>query len=380
MPPDFSRDVRCILGLPFDVVTEAQAEEALRQSIDSRRRCFLSTPNLNFAAGCLSDAEFRASVLQSDLNLADGWPVVAIGRFIGAGLPGRAAGSSLFERLMNSARRPPVAVYFFGGPDGAAQAACKRLNSQSAGAVCTGYDAPGFGSVADMSSAGHLERLNAARPDMVVVALGAKKGQAWIQKNLTRIEAPVVSHLGAVVNFTAGAVSRAPRWLQAAGFEWLWRIKEEPSLWRRYAGDGTTLLRLLVTRVIPFAVHQRLSAPDSRAVENARASRSEGPDRTILRLSGPWTRHNVGALRTLFASHTASGGAVSLDMAAVSHLDASAIGLLALLYGWQLKIGAAWALVNPSRAVQLALRFACADYLLVSHGTRPWTQRTNTSA
>lgn len=379
MPPDFSRDVCCVLGLPFDVVTEAQAEETLRQSIDSRKRCFFSTPNLNFVVGCLSDAEFRASVLQSDLNLADGWPVVAIGRLIGAALPERVAGSSLFERLRNSARRPPVAVYFFGGPDGAARAACERINANASGAVCSGFDAPGFGSVAAMSSAEHLERLNAARPDMVVVALGAKKGQAWIQNNLASIEAPVVSHLGAVVNFTAGTVSRAPQWLQAAGFEWLWRIKEEPNLWRRYAEDGWMLLRVLVTRAIPFAVHQRSSAPDPQATAAAKVetSRLEAPGQTTMRLSGPWTRDNLAALRPVFATHAASGGAVSLDMAAVSHLDASAIGLLALLYGWQLKNGAAWELVSPSRAVRRTLWLACADYLLVSHGTRVQPKRTN---
>lgn len=378
MPPDFSRDVRCILGLPFDVVTEAQAEDALRRSIGNRRRCFMSTPNLNFVVSCLTDAEFRASVLQSDLSLADGWPVVAVGRLIGAMVPGRVAGSSLFERLRNSARRPPVAVYFFGGPDGVARAACERLNANASGAVCSGFDAPGFGSVADMSSAAHLERLNAARPDVVVVALGAKKGQAWIQHNLGRIEAPVVSHLGAVVNFTAGAVSRAPRWLQAAGFEWLWRIKEEPSLWRRYAVDGWTLLRVLVTRAIPFAVHQRLSAPDPQATAAAKAEadRLEAPGRTTLRLSGAWTRNNLAALRSLFALHAASGGAVSLHMAAVSHLDASAIGLLTLLYGWQLKTGAGWELVSTSSAVQRTLRLACADYLLAQQGTRSQLTRT----
>ena len=370
MPPDFSRDVRCILGLPFDAVTEAQAEEALRHAIDGRKRCFLSTPNLNFAVGCLSDAEFRTSVLQSDLNLADGWPVVAIARMVGAALPERVAGSSLFERLIASPRRPPIAVYFFGGPDGAARAACERLNARPSGAVCTGFDSPGFGGVAEMSSAAHLERLNAARPDFVVVALGARKGQAWIQANRAGIEAPVISHLGAVVNFTAGAVTRAPRWVQAARLEWLWRIKEEPGLWRRYASDGWSLLRLLVTSVVPFAIHQRLSAPSRQAVLRAAVSRAEASGRTILRLTGAWTRDNAAPLRGLFASHAASGRAVSLDMAAVSHLDATIIALLTLLYGWQLKTGAAWELVNPSRAAQRTLRLACADYLLAPHGTQ----------
>jgi N-acetylglucosaminyldiphosphoundecaprenol N-acetyl-beta-D-mannosaminyltransferase len=371
MPPDFSRDVRCVLGLPFDCVTETQAGEALLLAIDRRKRCFLSTPNLNFAVECLSDPDFRASVLQSDLNLADGWPIVAISRLVGAALPERVAGSTLFERLVAAPRRPPVAAYFFGGPDGAARAACERLNSRPSGVVCAGFDSPGFGSIAEMGSVTHLDRLNAARPDIVVVALGAKKGQAWILNNLERIDAPVISHLGAVVNFAAGTVSRAPQWVQGARLEWLWRIKEEPSLWKRYARDGLSLLYLLATRVVPFAVQQRLSAPSPEALTQAASSRSEVAGRTVLRLAGDWTYVNVAPLRSLFASHAASGGAVSLDLTAVSHLDSAAIALLALLYGWQLKTKESWEVVGTSRAMRKTLWLACADYLLLPQGNSP---------
>src|SRR5258706_5997099 len=110
MRPDFSRDVRCVFGLPFDVLTEAQAEQALRRAIETRARCFLSTPNLNFAIACQTDAEFRQSVLASDLNVADGWPIVAAARLTGAALPARVAGSRLFERLVASSRRPAVSA------------------------------------------------------------------------------------------------------------------------------------------------------------------------------------------------------------------------------------------------------------------------------
>jgi len=81
---------------------------------------------------------------------------------------------------------------------------------------------------------------------------GRQKGQAWIEHNRTHITVPIISHLGAVINFVAGKLSRAPVWVQRTGLEWLWRIKEEPSLWRRYASDGLVLLKLLITRVVPM--------------------------------------------------------------------------------------------------------------------------------
>ena len=358
--------MRSVLGLPFDAVTVAQAEALIRRAISRRQRCFVSTPNLNFAVACLGDEEFRASVLQSDLSLADGWPIVAIARVAGADLPERVAGSTLFERLLESTQRPPVSVYFFGGPQGAARAACERLNSRPSGIACAGFDMPGFGSVEEMSSDERIGRLNSAGPDFVVVALGARKGQAWIQRNLERIEAPVVSHLGAVVNFVSGSVSRAPRWLQRVGFEWLWRIKEEPALWQRYARDGVALVRVLATRVLPVA----LAPSPGRSAATPRVAYAPQTDRSTLTLGGCLERANLEPLRAALTDHAQRRRPISLDLRAVAWLDASAIALLSLLYGWQLKIGAGWDVLAASRGAERALRGACATYLLTSSSGR----------
>ena len=355
--------MRCVLGLPFDAVTVAQAEALLRAAMAGRQRRFVSTPNLNFAIACFDDEEFRASVLQSDLSLADGWPIVSIARLVGADLPERVAGSTLFERLAAApAGGAPISVYFFGGPDGAARTACERLNASPSGVVCAGYDMPGFGSVEEMSGASRIERLNAARPDFVVVALGARKGQAWIQRNLERIDAPVVSHLGAVVNFVAGSVSRAPRWLQRAGLEWLWRIKEEPALWKRYARDGIALVSVATTRVLPAA----LVPARTRSSASPHVAYAPGTDRSTLTLGGCFDRAELGPLRAALAEHAQRRRPVSLDLRAVAWLDPSAIALLSLLYGWQLRIGAGWDTVAASRGAERALRGACATYLLGS--------------
>ena len=371
MPPDFNRDVVCILGLPFDAIDMAHAEAAVRRAIRERTRCFFSTPNLNFAVGCQSDAAFRNSVLQSDLSLADGWPVVAAARLLGIPLPERVTGSGLFERLCKApehsrvgAPLAPVSVYFFGGPDGAAQAACAQLNASAAGVRCAGFDAPGFGSLDEMSSGPRLDSLNAADADFVVVALGAKKGQAWIQRNLRRIEAPVVAHLGAVVNFAAGTVRRAPEWAQWLGLEWLWRVKEEPALWRRYASDGMALIRLLITRVLPLTLYLRLHAPSLQALADARATIAHEPQRDVVRLEGAWMRANLRPLREMLQTQVVQHRPIALDLGAVTCLDGAAIALLTLLYGWHQKAGLEWSVVAVSPQARRSLHLACADYLL----------------
>jgi len=253
---ELAREVICLFGLPFDVVTMGQTVRLVREAVGSRQPLFLSTPNLNFLIGCQHDAAFRQSVLDSDLSVADGMPLIWMARWLGAPLPERVTGSGLFERLRDEPPPPgqaAIKVYFFGGPPGAAEAASLSLNAGALGMVCVGFETPGFGSVADMSTPDVLARINASGADFLVVALGAVKGQAWIQRNRAQLLVPVISHLGAVVNFAAGTVNRAPVWVQKSGLEWLWRIKEEPTLWRRYWGDAKALVSLMLGQLLPHA-------------------------------------------------------------------------------------------------------------------------------
>src|SRR5512137_1504589 len=147
---DDARDVVCILGLPFDAITLQDAVQRVRDAVHARRRLFLSTPNLNFLIGSRIDAAFRRSVVDSDLSVADGMPLVWMSRLLGTPLPERVTGSDLFERLRNDPLPPghaPIRVYFYGGPPGAAEAAARRLNAESSAMTCVGYESPGFGAV-----------------------------------------------------------------------------------------------------------------------------------------------------------------------------------------------------------------------------------------
>ncbi len=253
---EVAREVICLFGLPFGVVTMGQTVRLVREAVHTRQPLFLSKPNLNFLIACQHDAAFRQPVLDSDLSVADGMTLVWMARWLGVPLPERVTGSGLFERLRDEVPPPgqsPIKVYFFGGPPGAAEAASLSLNADVRGMVCVGFETPGFGSVADVSTPDVLQRINASGADFLVVALGAVKGQDWIQHNRAQLSVPVISHLGAVVNFAAGKVSRAPVWVQKSGLEWLWRIKEEPKLWLRYWGDAKALVTLALGQLLPHA-------------------------------------------------------------------------------------------------------------------------------
>lgn len=364
MSPDFSRDVHCLLGLPFDAVDMAAAEARLRAAVTTGQRCFLSTPNLNFAIAAQNDPAFRDSVIRSDLNVADGMPLVWMARLLGIPLRERVAGSSLFERLRHESGDTPIRVYFFGGPDGVAAQAAERLNAQGGGLHCVGFDSPGFGSIEEMSSPERIERINASGADFVVVSLGAKKGQAWIEHNLRRLKAPVVSHLGAVVNFVAGTVKRSPGWMGRVGLEWLWRIREEPALWRRYANDGIDLLRLLVTHLLPLSLHVRFRSPSAAQRDSASVELAIDGAATVLALKGAWVSRDLAPIRLAFAQAAADVRPLRLDLRALTHIDSAVAGLLSLLWMHRRQVGRPWQLDGVHPNLSRYLRLACADYLL----------------
>lgn len=334
MLPDFNREVHCLLGLPFDAVNMEEAEQRLRVAIAHRSPCFLSTPNLNFLIAARTDIAFRNSVINSDLSIADGMPLIWIARLLGIPIRERVAGSALFDVLRNDSGKP-ISIFFFGGPDGAAEAACRRLNLERRGLTCVGFESPGFGSIEEMSSEAIIQHINASNADFLVVSLGAKKGQAWIERNKSRIKVPVYSHLGAVVNFVAGTVKRAPVWMQNTGLEWLWRIKEDPALWRRYYRDGLALLKLMVTLVIPYAWFLHRHKPNDSQLETAGVETTEDGESYIIRLGGAWTLRNIAPLRVCFSKAAQTGKHVRLDMRGVTYVDSAFVGLAMILYGYR---------------------------------------------
>ncbi len=359
---DLSREVYCLLGLPFDAVTLSDAEAQVRMAAQNRVPCFLSTPNLNFLIGCLDDGEFRESVLESDLSVVDGMPLVWLAGLLGVPLRERVAGSTLFDSLRQT-NKQPLSVYFFGGADGVAEVACQRLNSSSSGLSGAGYETPGFGTVTEMSSDETLARINASGADFLVVALGAKKGQAWIMRNRAQLDVPVVSHLGAVVNFVAGTVSRAPGWMQRVGLEWLWRIKEEPGLWRRYFSDGSALLRLLFVRVLPYARYLRKNRPSQAQLEQAQYIQDDLPDITRLLLTGTWGEGNLYRLTPVLSEMVAGGKDLDLDLNKVSYIDSAFIGRLMLVRKELRQQGRRLHVTRPSSAVRQIFFWNCAEYL-----------------
>jgi N-acetylglucosaminyldiphosphoundecaprenol N-acetyl-beta-D-mannosaminyltransferase len=182
-------------------------------------------------------------------------PIIWIARLMGIPIKKRIAGSDIFEALKTEyGASHPLKAFLLGCAEGVAAAASRALNGQPSGLYCVGWLFSGFGSADEMSRDDIIDTINSSGADLLVASLGNQKGHLWLGRNHHRLLIPVRAHFGASLNFQAGTVRRAPLIVQKSGLEWLWRIKEEPYLWRRYWNDGAVLLRLLFTRVLPCAV------------------------------------------------------------------------------------------------------------------------------
>jgi len=363
-PLDLSRNVVCMLGLPFDAVTMQEAVDRVRAAAQQRTPFLVSTANLNFAVAAGADEAFRNSVVHSQLCLADGMPIVWVSRLLGLPVRERVSGADLFEALC-AAAKPAVKVFFFGGPDGVAQAACEQVNRRQGGVECVGFESPGFVPVESMSSDDCIERINRAAPDFVIVSLGAQKGQAWIERNRSRLRAPVISHLGAVVNFAAGAVRRAPPWLQRVGLEWLWRVKEEPGLWRRYARDAVAFTRMFAGDVVPLC-WQRVRMGWRHASTPPTFAFDAGDSGIDLRLNGAFDQKHVDVLRTAFAAAAAAAVDVRIDLSGVDYLDAAGMALFLLLSAHQRDGGRRLELRRASPLLRRQFRYHHVEALLTA--------------
>ena len=366
LPDDLSRDVYCVLGMPIDAIDMAAVLDKIDVAAASKAPFLISTPNLNFLVNSQADPEFRESLLLSDLCPADGMPIVWIARLMGLPIKERIAGSDIFEALR--AKRAPaqrLTVFLFGGAEGVAAAAARTLNSEPSGLICVGSIDPGIGTVDELSGSDMIERINSSHADFLAVSLGAKKGQLWLLRNHQRLQIPIRAHLGATISFQAGTVKRAPSWIRRWGLEWLWRIKEEPFLWRRYWNDGRVLLRLLLTRVIPLAISTRWQRLRwQRKGYDLSIKQTQDHESVTLYLSGVATARHIGSAISCFREAVTAAKQVTLDFSDVRAVDARFLGLLLMLRKQLKAQGTSLKFIGLSSAMERIFRLNGVGFLL----------------
>jgi len=199
----------------------------------------------------------------------------------------------------------------------------------------------------------------------LAVFLSAKKAQSWLLQNSDRLKIPVRAQFGATINFEAGTVNRAPLIFRRAGFEWLWRVKEEPYLWRRYWADGKSLLRMLMTGAVPLALDSlwaRLRSP--RNIEDMRIELSESENTTVVRIAGPAIAAHIDKAISTFRNALAKGKAIDVDVSGIRMLDPRFFGLFLMVRKQLKRRDQNLRLIRPSAAIIRVFRWNGFEFLL----------------
>lgn len=246
-PAEASTTQRVRIGHVWvDAVTFDEALEAISELVRGGKGGSVFTPNVDHVVTAEDDPEFRAAYGSVSLSLADGKFVVWAGRLLGTPVPEKVSGSDLIEPLLRLAGRSGWRVFLLGGAPGVAEAAAER-SRRDFGVQVVGTASPFLrldGTREDLEQG--IEAVEAVRPDLVLVAMGAPKQERWIHHNRARLGSSVAAGVGASLDFVIGRIPRAPRWVSSAGLEWLYRLAREPRrLAHRYLVKDPRFLGIL---------------------------------------------------------------------------------------------------------------------------------------
>jgi exopolysaccharide biosynthesis WecB/TagA/CpsF family protein len=255
-PPIGANTVATIGGLPIAIIDRARSAELMIDVALARRQSRTRTPVYTSANGqvismCARDDSTRELFLSADLIHADGMPLVFASRLLsGTPLPERVATTDLFHDVATLARRRGVSFYFLGGTPAVIEQAARRSRAQHPGLLLAGWR---DGYFHRDQEAEIVAAINAARPDILWVGMGAPEELAFAMRNRERLDGVgLIKTSGGLFDFLSGRNARAPDWMQAIGFEWAYRIYQEPRrLFGRYLVTNPHALFLLATQTAP---------------------------------------------------------------------------------------------------------------------------------
>jgi N-acetylglucosaminyldiphosphoundecaprenol N-acetyl-beta-D-mannosaminyltransferase len=248
-----------LFGMQIDALRMPEVIGQLRSWVqEPYQECrYVVTPNVDHAVMFQEHDGLRQAYADASLVLIDGFPLLAAARLLGRDIPERVPGSDLVPALFestdaNAATREkepaaPLRVFLLGAAAGVADRAAANIHDRWPGVQVVGTHSPplGFEKV-PAENEKILQLIAAAKPDMVIVGLGAPKQELWVHAHRAQIAAPVALCVGATIDFLAGEKRRAPVWMRRVGLEWVHRLISEPRrLAKRYLRDAWIFPRLM---------------------------------------------------------------------------------------------------------------------------------------
>ncbi|TMC09488.1 MAG: WecB/TagA/CpsF family glycosyltransferase [Chloroflexi bacterium] len=241
-----------IASVPIDPIDMDEAMRRLGHAMaDGRGQVQVATVNLDFLVKAQRQPELLQVLNRTDLNVADGMPVVWLSRLLGRPVPGRVAGADMAPLLVTEAAARGAGVFLLGGEHGVAEEAARRLRREHPGLRTIDWFEPPRARLEDMDNERLVQLIADSGAELLLVAFGNPKQEFWIDRFRDRLpDVAVAVGVGCVFDLWAERQRRAPAWMQRAGLEWLHRLVAEP---RRLAGRhaaGVAWLVVLAGRAL----------------------------------------------------------------------------------------------------------------------------------
>lgn len=229
-----SRASRSVLGMRVDAVShEAVVRDVLGWARE-RRSAYVCVANVHMTMEAFDSEPYRRVVNGADVVTPDGRPLVWALRSLGAEGATQVRGTDLVARVAESAAREGVPVGLYGGTPESLDEMARALEERYPGVSVACRISPPFRPLTAEEDEAYVREISASGARVLLVGLGCPKQEAWMAAHKDRIPAAMIG-VGAAFDFFSGRARQAPRWMRAAGLEWVHRLYREPRrLWRRY--------------------------------------------------------------------------------------------------------------------------------------------------
>lgn len=234
------------MNTEIDNLTMQETLQRIDELIQQRKNAYVVTPNVDHIVQLEHNVELQEVYKNADLILTDGKPLLWIAKGYKTPIKEKISGSDLFPLLCEMCANKGYKMYFLGAAEGVAVKAAENLKKRYPELQVVGTYSPSFGFENKSEEIDFIyQDIREKQPEVLIVGLGCPKQEKFILNHREKLGVPISLGLGASIDFEAGNVKRAPKWMSDHGFEWLYRLIKEPKrMFKRYIVDDMKIIRL----------------------------------------------------------------------------------------------------------------------------------------
>lgn len=230
----------------IDNLTMSETLNEIDKLIQKKKCSYVVTPNVDHIVRLEKDEELQKVYKNASLVLTDGKPLIWISKWYKTPIKEKISGSDLFPRVCQLAANKNYTIYLLGAAEGVADTAAKNLMKKYPGLNIVGTYSPPFGFEKSKQEMNKIKtQIQDVHPDILIVGLGCPKQEKFMYYHCKELGVPISFGLGASIDFEAGNIKRAPKWMSNHGLEWLYRFSKEPKrLFKRYFVDDLKIIQV----------------------------------------------------------------------------------------------------------------------------------------